>query len=286
MALRSNLSSIRTSADWTQFFQEELHLSLDIAKSYGDELASQDITGINISVGLAEPGFLNQFNMTVGHQLELKTRFQPHVKTELGGNSIRPNNKVPLPTVHMNISQLEFEQFKFEWLKYKEHYQILHSVATSLFFCCNEDVRQQIRIRQTAQNMTWTEQSLMDAIGSIVLSKTSPIIHVKQFLEIGQESNETVQSFLQRLQAKASCCGFSCGSCQSSNIDQRVKEKFILGLKDTLIQRSILRTESVKPGTPLSELLAEAIYQRSANAINTSRKQQCLFCGIRRIDQR
>ena len=259
MALRTNLSSIRTSLDWERFFQEELQLSPEIAKGYGDELASQDITGINISVGLAEPGFLNQFNMTVGHQLELKTKFQTSVKTEFMGSSAPPSNKVPIPTVRMNISQVEFDQFKFEWEKYKEHYNIFQNTATSLFFCCSDDVRQQIRIIQAAQNLTWSENSLMDAIKSTVLSKTSPIIHIKHFLGIKQQIDESVQNFLQRLQTKASCCEFSCHVCHSSNVEARVKEKFILGLKNSSIQRAVLKTESVTPGTPLSRLLTEAM---------------------------
>ena len=259
MALQSSFSTIRTSRDWERFFQEELKLPHETAESYGNELASQDITGVNISVGLAEPGFLDQFNMKIGHQLELKTRFRASVKTEFASTPSRPFNKVPLPTVKMNITLLEFEQFKFEWGKYKEHYQICQNVATSLFFCCNEEVRQQIRIIQSAQNLIWTEQSLMDAIKTTVLSRTSSIIHRKQFLEIKQEVNETVQNYLQRLQLKASCCEFSCPSCKCNIMEERVKEKFILGLKNTLIQRSALKTESVKPGTPLSEILTEAL---------------------------
>ena len=49
----ANLPDLRTSADWQNFFQEELKLSPEIAKNYGDELASQNITGVNLSVGLA-----------------------------------------------------------------------------------------------------------------------------------------------------------------------------------------------------------------------------------------
>ena len=261
MALRTGFLDIHTSSDWKEFFQEELNLSPDTAENYGDELASQNITGNNIIIGLAEPGFLNQFNMTIGHQLELKTKFSVNANTkgEFSNNCPSPRNKIPTPVVNLNISRLEFDQFIFEWQKYKEHYNIRHNVATSLFFCCSEDVRQQIRIHQTSQNLEWTEQTLLEAIKDTVLSKTSSIVHVKQFLEIKQGQNESVQAFLQRLQAKASCCTFLCSSCNTNITEDRVKEKFILGLSDTLTQRSVLRTESIKPGTALSDLLTEAL---------------------------
>ena len=261
MALRAGLFNIRTAKDWKKFFHEELNLTSDTATSYGDELASQDITGSNIVIGLSQPGFLSQFNMTIGHQLELHTKFlgNTSIKSESKDNLARPSNKVPMPIVNLNITQLEYDQFQFEWQKYKEHYNIRHNIATSLFFCCSEDVRQQIRIQQTAHNLEWTEQALLNAIKDTVLSKTSSIIHVKQFLEIKQESNESVQTFLQRLQTEASCCTFHCSSCSNSNVEDRVKESFILRLRDTLKQRSILRTESVKPGTVLFDLLTETL---------------------------
>ena len=256
MALRAtDYSAISSSKDWLQFFIIELQLSADTAQGYADEFASQNITGSNIVVGLAEPGFLNQFNISIGHQLELKRKF----KSSEHFIAATPKNKVPTPMIQMDVSQAQFDQFHFEWQRYKEHYSITQNVATSLFFCCTEEVRQQVRISQTTNNLLWTEESMMDAIKQIVLSKVSPIVHVKQFLEIKQEGNESIQKFLQRLQAKASCCGFRCRKCHASNTEERVREKFILGLKDTMIQRSALKTESVTPDTPLSQLLTEAV---------------------------
>ena len=257
MALRaSNFTAISTQKEWVKFFLDELSLSPDIAEGYAEELTSQNITGSNIIVGLAEPGFLNQFNMSVGHQLELKTRFR---SVESTPTTHTPKNKVPTPVVRMDISQVEFDQFRFEWDRYKEHYNITTNAATSLFFCCSEEVRTQIRIVQCTEHLSWTEETLMDAIKQTVLSKVSSIVHIKQFMELKQEGNESVQKFLQKLQAKASCCKFSCRSCNKSTSEERVREKFILGLKDNTIQRSALKTESITPNTPLSKLLAEAL---------------------------
>ena len=249
-------SNISTSKDWLQFFIDELKLSPEIAQGYADEFVSQDITGQNLVIGLTEPGFLNQLNMSLGHQIELKAKFCP---VSSHNASVRPNNKVPTPTIGMDISQVQFDQFRFEWEHYKEHYNIRYNAATSLFFCCSEEVRQQLRIAQSSHNLQWSEETMMEAIKNTVLSKVSSIVHIKQFMELKQECNESVQKFLQRLQAKASCCGFSCRACQQSNVEERVRERFILGLRDSVIQRSALKTESVSPNTALSKLLAEAV---------------------------
>ena len=258
MALRatSNYDSISSSEDWLQFFLIELQLSADTAQGYADELASQNVTGTNIVIGLAKPGFLSQFNISIGHQLELESKF---MRKECTNVVSMPRNKVPTPVVRMDISQAQFDQFVFEWQHYKEHYGINQNIATSLFFCCDEDVRQQIRIAQSTSNIPWTEDLMMNTIRQTVLSKVSPIVHVKQFMELRQEENESVQKFLQRLQGKASCCNFYCRNCLQSSAEERVKEKFILGLNDVGIQKSALKTESVTPNTPLSQLLTEAI---------------------------
>ena len=133
MALQNSFSNVQSAEDWEKFFQEELKLSPNDATNYANELSSQNITGCNIIIGLSEPGFLNQFNMTIGHQLELKAKFSrpASIKTEFGEGIVRPNNKVPIPTIGMNITQLEFDQFRFEWQKYKEHYNIHYTSYNS-----------------------------------------------------------------------------------------------------------------------------------------------------------
>ncbi len=275
---------ISTSKEWLKFFIDELNLSPEVAQGYADEFSSQHITSGNILVGLSEPGFLNQLNMSLGHQLELKTKFLPAVSA---GNKmpLRPNNKVPTPTLRMDVSQVEFDQFQFEWERYKEHYNIQGNAATSLFFCCSDEVRQQLRITQSADNSQWNEDTMMESIKSTVLSKVSSIVHIKQFLELKQESGESVQRFLQKLQAKASCCNFYCRSCQCSNAEERVREKFILGLKDSVIQKNAVKTESVSPNTPLNTLLTEALTLEQSTrdqksiAINSSMNHATEFCN-------
>ena len=212
------------------FFITELELSEDEAQQYADEFSSQKLTGENITIGLLKPNFLQHVNIPFGHLLELEARFKSSVKIESCQQSKAqpPMDKVPRPSVRMDISQLEFDQFKFEWGKYKSHYQIEQDTATSLFFCCTEEVRQQIRVLQTSEIKSWNEERLMNTIGNIVLSKTSPIVHVKQFLDMKQEYSETCQAYLQRLQAKASCCQFTCQCCGNNNSEGRVREKLIL----------------------------------------------------------
>ena len=239
-----------------------MKLSEDDTKEYAEEFHALKLTGRNIGIGLEKHDFLNHVNIPFGHVLELESRFIH--KSKPNSTSIQRSSidKVPRPTIGIDTSQLKFDQFQFEWNQYKQYCQLtVQEAATSLFFCCTDEVRSQIRVLQTpgSDPSTWTEEQLMSTIKDAVLSKTSPIVHIKQFLGLKQESNETCQAFLHRLQSKASCCHFVCKTCGTNNSESRVREKFILGLNDVNIQRSALKTESITPGTPLAKLLTEAI---------------------------
>ena len=73
---------------------------------------------------------------------------------------------------------------------------------------------------------------------------------------------------MNKLETKATCCKFTCKHCNQPNSDERIKELFIIGLNDKLIQTAIIKTESITPGTSLKALLHEA------TALEQSMKEQ------------
>ena len=161
----------------------------------------------------------------------------------------------------MESTQLQFEQFLFEWREYKKHYGLSRQQAsTTLFFSCSEEIRTRIRTRQKILGLedACDESDLLNLIKEITTSRMSPIVHIRAFLQMKQEESESCEDFKRRLELKASCCEFLCDTCQTSNIEKRVKEKFILGLKNKAIQTQVLKTESMRPGTPLNIILTEA----------------------------
>ncbi len=268
MALRSLKNEpIQSLEDWISFFKDQLLFSQASSEKYANYLFVEGFTGEILESCIDDADIKDSIGMLMGEYKKLKSFIKSKVlpsqqSSPPSGSVLQkpPMDKVPRPQIGMEVTQLGFDQFKFEWTKYKEHLQLTpHEAATSLFFCCTEDVRSQLRILQTTDNSSWSEERLMLSVRDIVLSKTSPIVHIKQFMEIKQNGGETCQNFLRRLQAKASCCNFQCSSCKASTAESRVREKFILGLNDIVIQRSALKTESIAPGTSLSKLLTESI---------------------------
>ena len=270
MALRKeNGEPISSESEWLDFFQQKMNFPPKSSVEYSKYLSKEGFTGDVLEECIADPDMKDNIGMLMGEYKKLKgfvRQFAPtditSTHTSSTSHSHERISSIPRPNIKMDSSQLEYDQFVFEWKRYKMHYNLsVSQAATNLFFCCADDVRQHIRTRQdclgTSDN--WAEHELLELIKDIATSKVSPIVHVQQFLNMKQNVNEKCQDYLRRLQVKASCCSFSCVSCNASSANERVKERFMIGLKNHVIQAHIIKTESIHPGTPLSQILTEAV---------------------------
>ena len=268
MALRTNNGDpIETEPDWLSFFVDTMKFPPKSATKYARYLAEEGFTGDVLQECINDADMKTNIGMLMGEykklQLYIKSSLAQSIDVASGSHkSDLRISKIPRPMVKMDSTQLEFDQFLFEWGKYKVHYRLYGEEATTnLYFCCSEDVRQHIRTKQSClgSESNWEEQEVLDLIKDIVTSKVSPIVHVQEFINMKQNDGEKCQDFFRRLQVKASCCNFVCSSCNASNLSTRVKEKFILGVRHHTIQRQLLKTESITPNTPMSKILTEAI---------------------------
>ena len=167
---------------------------------------------------------------------------------------------IPRPSIHKGATQLEFEQFIHEWGQFKKHYNLLNKeqVETQLTFCCAKEIRGKIcEIRQP--NVIYEEEELLNIIKDLCLSKVSRMTHIQKFHTVKQEVSESCEDFYSRLHTMATCCKFACVHCGKSTSKQRVREKFVLGIRDKNLQTTLLRTDTHQPNTPLEKLLEEAI---------------------------
>ena len=266
MALRTDTSE----EEWTEFFGTTLGIRLALAKEYAQVLSDDGycMTTVKHLLIHATPGVpcstLLELGIKAGHCLKMALHFNPE-----GSNKESPNTnssyfklKIPRPMLSLDINQIDFDQFKFEWSTYRDHYHIQQKdIASQLFHCGNEEVRKRVRLEQPyfTKSGHFTEPELLDCLKDVVLSKVSRIVQIKQFHDLLQKPSEPCNDYVSRLQAKASCCGFICKLCNGDLTLERVKEQFVVGLNNRSVQTAILKTESVKPDTPLKSLLSEAI---------------------------
>jgi hypothetical protein len=242
-----------------------MEFPLKSCTKYADYLVREGFTGKVLECCIGDSDMKDNMGMLMGDYKMLKFYITTHstvadtTQQHSSSTSSGTISKIPRPEIKMDSSQLEFDQFAFEWKKYKAHYRIQgDQISTNLFFCCSNDLRQHIRTKQNRLGLdNWKEEELLNVIKDLTTSKISPIVHIQEFMQMKQNVSEKCQDYFRRLQFKASCCDFTCSSCNEN--DRRVKEKFILGLKDKIIQRHVLKTESIQPGTALEKILTEAI---------------------------
>lgn len=261
MALRNEKDEPFTTADqWTNFFTQKMQFSQDASEKYAKYLVNEGFNGDILEDCIEDPDMKSNIGMLMGEYKKLKSFIKGNGHNRHAGpaTSSGPISKIPRPIIKMESSQLDFDQFSFEWKTYKRHYGLNDvQASTNLFFCCSEELRQHIRTKQGRDD--WKEEDLLQLIKNIATSKVSAIVHIQEFMNMKQHTDEKCQEYLRRLQIKASCCDFVCSSCKASNINKRVKEKFIIGLRDTTVQTHVIKTESVHPNTPLDKILTEAI---------------------------
>ena len=267
MALRRQGGEpIALENEWVEFFMKQMKFPQKSSEKYAKYLCKEGFDGEVLEQSIEDADMKDNLGMLVGEYKKLRIYIRSTLDILPAGTTgctrSGPISKIPRPHIKLDSKQLEFEQFVFEWNRYKSHYQLCgEQASTNLFFCCSDEIRQHIRTKQshTTSSFNWSESELLDLIKDIACSKVSAIVHVKEFLTMQQQADERCQDYLRRLQIKASCCAFKCSSCNASNAEKRVKEKFILGLKSSVIQTHVLNRESISPGTDLSKILTEAM---------------------------
>ena len=203
--LKANGEPLSTEAEWLGFFKDQMKFPEMSSAKYAKYLVDQGFTGDVLQSCIDDADVKMSLGMLLGEYKKLQLYIKSSLSQSLASSSScsrnsGPISKIPRPTVKMDSTQLEFDQFLFEWDKYKCHYNLRGDEATTnLFFCCPEDVRQHIRTRQSRINSQykWEESGILNLIKDIVTSRVSPIVHVQEFSRMKQNSGKNARNFLE-----------------------------------------------------------------------------------------
>jgi hypothetical protein len=140
MALRtSNGQSIVTEPDWVSFFVDVMKFNPKSSATYAKYLCKEGFTGEILEQNIDEPNLKDYIGMLMGEFLKLKNYIKSSIhslqpSTSRGSHG-RNLSKLPRPSIKMDSTQMDYEQFVFEWEKYKIHYQLCgEQASTDLFF--------------------------------------------------------------------------------------------------------------------------------------------------------
>ena len=197
MALRNeNGQPLESEEEWLDFFTNVMKFPVKSSTQYSKYFSSECFTGDTLIQCIDDADIKSLLNMSTGHFLKFRCYIKPPQSTnnqtpmeKSGGHPV----KIPFPVIKMESTQVQFEQFVFEWKKYKGHYNLSdNQAATTLFFSCSDEIRKHIRTKQNQFSSTesWLVQDLINLIKEITTSRTSPIVHIQGFLEMKQHQDE------------------------------------------------------------------------------------------------
>ena len=85
----------------------------------------------------------------------------------------------------------------------------------------------------------------MGTLENIVTKRSNPTVHRMKFSNITQSDNELIKDYVVRLNSAAKDCEFECPSCSHCLQPIHVKDQFIRGLRNSILQTDILAKPNI-----------------------------------------
>ena len=237
MALR-----LRNEPEWTEYLKTTVGLGEDKSTQYAKLFTDNQFTEEILSELSRE--ILRELGITVlGDVLTILKKCKLTASTTSSTSESHPIVKPPppkLPTLTMETTMPQWRKFQFDWKSFKNITQLPDSqVASQLYTACDETV--QMSLINTVPNVfELSEDDLLKEIENIVTQKSNPTVHRMAFRKLLQGSAESVQDYVVRLKSNAVDCEYSCDKCKHDLTSEHVRDQFISGLHNELLQTDIL----------------------------------------------
>lgn len=254
---------LRNKADWFLWILD-LGFSEEDTKKYAASLTEQSMSEADLPVfnhEVLKSCSINKY----AHRVKIISKALG-LNLNKKGEFSQTQSNVLRPYICRGITETEFDQFIRDWKEFKKHYRCYEKeeAERQLMFCCTKDLRDAIYSSKNKSNSYSTETELLQAVKDVALQKAPHMVQVEQFLTTKQEQNESCEDYLSRLEVMANSCKFKCKHCNKSTEDERVKEKFLLGLFNQEVKADLLEWANRKPGVLLSKLVEEAVISEPA----------------------
>ena len=153
-----------------------------------------------------------------------------------------------LPTIASDMTHPQFRKFKIDWAVYKQIAGVPEGQITSMIYNACDDATQTSVINTYPNFLAFTETDLLNAIETIVTKKSNPTVHRMQFASLLQHENELLKDYVVRLKSSAQDCEFSCPHCEHDISKTYIRDQFIRGLSNEVLQVDILAKATTLKG--------------------------------------
>lgn len=235
----------------------------DSAKTYGDKFAAEEVTF----------GMLSQLDRDLLKEMGVKKIGEALAILNIDG-SASPSKfsllKTPapkLPQITSEMTHQQYRKFSIDWNVFLTMTRPPASQIHAILYSCCDDVTQTAIINTYPNFFKENVDELLDKVELIVTRKSNPTVHRMGFSGLMQNDHEKVNAFVVRLKDTAKDCEFQCPSCQHDLSKIYVRDQFIRGLNNDMLQTDILakadQLESLEEVVKHSEAFEAAIRDQS-----------------------
>ena len=181
---------------------------------------------------------LQMHDKNVHSQTSTQVPQVPQVKSKL---------KLDPPRINVGASPEEWDSFKRQWAMYKQGTLLdATQIATALFYCCSNDLRQDIMrdIRSNIANLP--ENDLLAEIKRLAVKEENILVHRMKLGKMTQTPGTGIRTFLANLRGQAALCQFT-SKCNVEGCDhifdfsnEIIKDNLIRGISDPEILSDLL----------------------------------------------
>ena len=213
------------------------------ASTYAERLATDGIDDNCLSELTAD--VLKSLNITKpGDVMRLLKAAKNHGMVNATTRNVIPTphhiKDVKTPTIMAQMTMSQFRKFLVDWKIYKEDYKIQTSlIPGKLYNACEESIQYHI-IHAIPNFLELDEQEILNHIKKAVTKHSNPTVYRMNFQAVSQSTDQSCDDFIGQLRASAIDCEFDCPSCHYDLTPHYIRDRFIQGLSNSLLQTDIL----------------------------------------------
>ena len=236
--------ALRSKSDWIRFFTE-CNIPDTERENYANIMSTNRISDPSDLTR----DLLKELGITiVGDAISImkKVKITDQTETKRATNltaapSPRPRpTSVKPPELKSEMTHPEFRKYKIDWGVFKTLTDLPDDqVAPQIYNSCDSSVQNAI-VNTSANFLKLNEEDILSLLESIVTKRSNPTVHRVKFSSIVQGESELIKDYLVRLNSSARDCEFTCPNCNHNLQSINVKDQFIRGIHNSILQTDIL----------------------------------------------
>ena len=209
------------------------------AKTYAEAFANEGINMGNMS--LLDKESLEEMGVEkLGHKLAIlqmckEWNAKPVVVPQY--DKVMPARA---PQLSADMTSQQYRKFKIDWQVYTNLTNLPdHKQHVQLYNNSEESVQTAI-INVYPDFFQLDVSELLDKLELVVTKRCNPMVHRINFAKIAQSPDESIQSYIIRLKSASKDCNFSCPSCKCDISSVYIKDQFLFGVNNPVLQTDLL----------------------------------------------